>query len=88
MGASGGSVVDIEQEGEVTHAQGKKGKSVYTEAGFWLEEDGSIHLAFRGVKGFHVAINADPRKRNGHPTLYKRLAHCLRQAGAPAPIDG
>ena len=63
----------------------KKGKRVYARAGFWLEKDGSIHLAFQGVRGFHVAINADPTKRNGHPTLFKRLAGLLAEAGAPAP---
>jgi hypothetical protein len=63
----------------------KKGKSVYARAGFWLEKDGSIHLAFQGVRGFHVAINADPTRRNGHPTLFKRLAKLLTEVGAPAP---
>ena len=63
----------------------KKGKSVYAEAGFWLEIDGSIHLSFKGVPGFHVAVNADPKKPNGHPTLFKRLAKLLADAGAPAP---
>jgi hypothetical protein len=63
----------------------KKGKSVYTRAGFWLEKDGSIHLTFLGVRGFHVAVNADPTKRNGHATLYRRLAKLLAEAGAPAP---
>ena len=63
----------------------KKGKSVYARAGFWREKDGSIHLAFRGVRGFHVAINADPSRRNGHPTLFKRLANLLAEADAPAP---
>ena len=63
----------------------KNGKSVYAKAGFWLEKDGSIHLAFQGVPGFHVAVNADPKKPNGHPTLFKRLAKLLAQSGAPAP---
>lgn len=63
----------------------KDGKSVYLHVGFWLEKDGSIHLAGRGVRGFHVAVNKEPERRNGHPTLYKRLADCLRQMGAPAP---
>ena len=64
------------------------GKSVYLEMGFWLEKDGSIHLSGKGVSGFHVAVNEDPAKRNGHPTLYKRLAACLKQMGAPAPPVG
>jgi hypothetical protein len=63
----------------------KKGNSVYAAAGFWLEKDGSIHLAFKGVAGFHVAVNVDPARPNGHPTLYKRLAKLLAEHGAPAP---
>ena len=63
----------------------KPGKSVYLQIGFWLHKDGSIHLSGHGVRGFHVTVNEEPKKRNGHPTLYKRLASCLRQMGAPAP---
>jgi hypothetical protein len=58
----------------------KKGKSVYAEAGFWREMDGSIHMSFKGVRGFHVAVNADPKKPNGHPTLFKRLDALLNAA--------
>jgi hypothetical protein len=58
----------------------KKGKSVYAQAGFWREKDGSIHLSFTGVAGFHVAVNEDPLKRNGHPTLFKRLDALLKAA--------
>mgnify|MGYP003431115468 CR=1 FL=1 len=61
-----------------------KGKSVYAEVGFWLEKDGSIHLTFKGVPGFHVAVNADPKKPNGHPTLFKRLTKLIQDAGASA----
>jgi hypothetical protein len=35
----------------------KKGRSVYTEVGFWLEKDGSIHLAIKGDPSGHVAVN-------------------------------
>jgi len=63
----------------------KKGKSVYADAGFWFEKDESIHMSFKGVPGFHVAINADPKKPNGHPTLFRRLAKLLSDAGAKAP---
>lgn len=63
----------------------KKGRSVYLEIGFWLEKDGSIHLAAKGVPGFHVAVNQDPQRRNGHPTLFRRLAKCLKKSGAPSP---
>jgi hypothetical protein len=63
----------------------KKGKAVYTEVGFWLEKDGSIHIGIKGDPSGHVAVNFDPTKRNGHPTLYKRLSKALRAAGALAP---
>lgn len=62
-----------------------KGKTVYAEFGFWLEKDGSIHLAVPAENKIHVAINRDPERRNGHPTLYEKLAQALRDAGAPAP---
>jgi hypothetical protein len=65
----------------------KKGRSVYTEVGFWLEKDGSIHLGIKGDPTGHVAINEDPARRNGHPTLYRRLANALRKSGAPAPSN-
>jgi len=70
---------------EAAMSVSKKGRTVYLEVGFWLEKDGSIHLAAKGVPRFHVAINEEPNKRNGHPTLFRRLAKCLRDAGAPSP---
>jgi hypothetical protein len=56
------------------------------EVRFWLALDGSIHLTANDVKGFHVRINSDGTHQNGHPTLFRRLAACLRDMGAPAPI--
>ncbi len=57
-----------------------KGQAVYTEIGVWREPDGSIHISFKGLKGGHVAVNADPTKRNGHPTLFSRLDQLLNLA--------
>ena len=57
----------------------KSGKSVHIDVGFWLQEDGSIHLTSNALKNFHVAINEDPDRKNGHPTLYKRLHKILEQ---------
>ncbi len=62
------------------------GNSVYLQVGFWLEKDGSIHMTGKDVEGFHVAINNDPTRKNGHPTLYRRLASCLSEMGASAPV--
>ena len=61
----------------------KKGKSAYTRIGVWRDPSGTIHMTLEGVKGGHVAINSDPEKRNGHPTLYRRLDQLLRDAPAP-----
>jgi hypothetical protein len=64
----------------------KKRKSVYAKAGFWREKDGSIHMSLQGVPGFHVAINEDPKKPNGHPTLFKRLDKLLNEAAEPPDV--
>jgi hypothetical protein len=64
----------------------KNGKSVYLEIGFWVAEDGSIHVAAKDIEGFNIAVNSDPGKSNGHPTLFKRLAKCLSDMGASAPM--
>lgn len=65
----------------------KNGKSVHLEVGFWLHDDGSIHLTSNEIEGFHVAVNSSPSRRNGHPTLFRRLAQCLRDVGAPSPPE-
>jgi hypothetical protein len=62
-----------------------KGKSVYAEVGFWLEKDGSIHMTIKGIPGGHIAVNEDSARKNGHGTLFKRLAWALEKMGAPAP---
>jgi hypothetical protein len=58
----------------------KKRKAVYTKIGVWREPDGPIHMTIKGVKNGHVAVNADPAKRNGHPTLFARLDQLLKDA--------
>ncbi len=66
----------------------KKGRSVYTRVGFWFDPNqGSIHMTLHGVPNGHVAVNREPGRRNGHPTLFTKLAKALREAGAPAPDD-
>ena len=55
----------------------KKGKSVYANIGVWRAIDGSIHMTIKGVKNGHVAVNAEPKRRNGHPTLFSRLDQLL-----------
>jgi hypothetical protein len=65
----------------------KKGRAVYAQVGVWRESDGSIHLTIKGVKNGHVAVNSDPSKRNGHPTLFARLDQLLKEAAAPVKIQ-
>jgi len=62
----------------------KNGRSVYLDVGVWLD-DGTIHPTARSVEGFHIYVTEDPARRDGHPTLYRRLVACLEDAGAPAP---
>jgi len=66
-----------------------KGKSVALEVAFWLTDDGAIHLVANepDAPSFHVAVRDDPQKPSGHPYLYRELARCLRQMGAPAPPE-
>ena len=54
----------------------KKGKAVYTQVGVWREKDCSIHLTLKGVKNGHVAVNAAPSKRNGHPLCLLDWINC------------
>jgi hypothetical protein len=63
----------------------RKGRSVYAEVGFWLEKDGSIHMTIKGLPGAHIAVNEDSARKNGHRTLYQRLAKGLQKMGAPSP---
>jgi hypothetical protein len=60
----------------------RTGRAVYTEIGVWREPNGSIHMTLKGVKNGHVAVTADPAKRNGHPTLFARLDQLLKDAPA------
>ncbi len=64
-----------------------KGRAVYTQIRVWREADGSIHLTIKGVKNGHVAVNSDPLKRNGHPTLFARLDQLLKDAPPPQPTE-
>jgi hypothetical protein len=65
----------------------EKGRTVIMELGFWMNDDGTIHLTGNDpeVETFHVAIRQDPAKNSGHPYLYRELAKCLKQMGAKMP---
>jgi hypothetical protein len=64
---------------------GEDGRSVRLNVKFWLESDGSIRLASDNDPLLRVIIKSDPERPLGHPTLFKRLAQCLRIMGVPAP---
>jgi hypothetical protein len=65
----------------------KHRKTARIEIEFWFDEDGSIRVVSEAGPDFHVRVRAEPLKRNGHPSLYRRLAWVLRDAGAAKPKE-
>jgi hypothetical protein len=63
----------------------KDGRSVSLNVKFWFENDGSIRLTSEADPSLRVVIKNDPERPSGHPTLFKRLAQCLRVMGAAEP---
>jgi hypothetical protein len=64
---------------------GEDGRSVSLNVKFWFETDGSIRLTSDADPSLRVIIKNDAMRPLGHPTLFKRLAQCLRTMGVPAP---
>ncbi len=65
----------------------KPGNSIYFEVGVWYNETtGSIHMTTKDAPGFHTTVRQDPKLKRGHPNMFKKLAKCLRDNGAPAPL--
>jgi hypothetical protein len=64
---------------------GEDGRSVSLNVKFWFESDGSIRLTSDAEPSLRIIIKNDPERPLGHPTLFKRLAQCLRNMGVPAP---
>ena len=60
----------------------RKGNAISAQIRLWHEDNDTIHLIIEGVPNGHAAVNADPTKPNGHPTLFARLDSLLR---APMP---
>jgi hypothetical protein len=60
-------------------------RSVSLNVKFWFENDGSIRLTSEGDPELRVIIKNDPERPSGHPTLFKRLAQCLRVMGVDEP---
>jgi hypothetical protein len=64
----------------------KEGKTVYVEAGIWLnEKSGHIHIAIPKTDWFHSTVSGDPQSKRSHPNLFKKLSRLLKEAGAPYP---
>ena len=63
------------------------GRSVSLNVKFWFESDGSIRLTSEADPTLRVVIKNDPERPSGHPTLFKRLAQCLRVMGVPEPTS-
>ena len=62
------------------------GNAAYFNAGIWYEEKTeTIHMTRSDARDFHIKVHRDPSRKNGHPTLFKNLANCLRAVGASAP---
>ena len=62
------------------------GKTVSVEVTIWLEDDGSIRMALPGFASPHIRIKNDPERPSGHPRLFRSLARCLKENGAPSPL--
>ena len=64
----------------------KSGKTVYLDIQIWFdEEQNNIHIAGKGIT--QTTVKVDRKSKRGHPNLFKKLAKCLREAGAPAPPE-
>ena len=60
------------------------GKSVSLELRVWYDDKSHhIKLAGRGLTA--STVSNDPTSKRYHPNLYRKLAKCLRDSGAPAP---
>jgi hypothetical protein len=72
---TGGSTMQVSEDG----------RSVRLNVEFWFESDGSIRLTSEADPSLRVIIKNDPERPSGHPTLFKRLAQCLRIMGVSEP---
>ena len=59
-------------------------KSTSIEITVWLDGD-TVHMTSDARDDFHVAVNEEEDRPNGHPTLYRRLVDVLRDAGVSVP---
>jgi hypothetical protein len=73
------------RSGDNTMHVSEDGRSVSLNVKFWFESDGSIRMTSEADPALRVVIKNDPERPSGHPTLFKRLAQCLRVMGVPEP---
>jgi len=59
-------------------------KTVNVEIGIWYDEERD-HIAIRIPDHDLSSVNFDPVSKRGNPSLYKKLAAVLRDAGKPFP---
>ena len=66
----------------------KKKTITLDKVSIWYDQkDEHIHITVRhkGVEEIST-VNANPASKRGNPNLYKTLAKCLQEAGAPYPL--
>jgi len=73
------------ETGGKTMQMSEDGRSVSLNVKFWFENDGSIRLTSEADPSLRITIKNDPERPSGHPTLFKRLAQCLRVMGVAEP---
>lgn len=67
-------------------AETTDGKTVYFRIGVWYDEgSGEIRIQSDEAEGFMATVSDDPESRHGDPSLYRKLAQVLREAGAKHP---
>lgn len=59
-------------------------KSIELNLRVWYDEK-SRHIKLAGSGLTASTVSNDPTSKRFHPNLYRKLAHALRAAGAPAP---
>lgn len=63
-----------------------KSKSIKMDVRIWFNDaTGRIHIS---GPGFISTFAQDPSSLRGHPNLFRKLAKCLRDAGAASPASG
>lgn len=62
-------------------------KTVRLDVGIWYDQK-SRYIKISAKGAFISTVSNDPESKRYHPNLYKKLAKCLHDAGAPGPRLG